>query len=313
MKQLPIGESQRHAMASQNIGNALFLFLRRVLARSESNHLPTYRIALLYYPEKPFRTFNFTPWALLVTHQVLLRGTREHGAGEVLVLFSIIVLMDGYSLLTGPRDIFVRRFHHCECIFMQSHHHKLPSSSLASVFTNYVRLLRVKDSSSALWSPLVPRDRLSSHVGMGFSVNRKRVAAASALGIQDSRRWWMSAFKTLADGHSIFLPLGITNAQPRNKLAASSLDRILRVSKAWSEFVSTTTSMLYIANSALYERIEPGYDRDIILGEGEFRKPEWLGDAPRRGSISRLQGAGNSLSTQEKVTYILTSVYGSQI
>lgn len=288
MKQLPIGELQRHAMASQNIGNALFLFLRRVLARSESNHPPTYRIASLSYPEKSFRTFNFTPWALFVTHQVLLRGARGHGAGEVLVLFSIIVLMDGYFLLTGPRDIFVRRLHHCECIFIQSHHHKLPSSSLASVFTYYVRLLRVKDSSSAPRSPLVPRDRLSSHVGMGFSVNRKRVAAASALGIQDSRRWWMSA-------PSRYWPTviqfsyrwGSQTPSPETSLPHLRSTGFFGSVRQEDEIVSTTTSMLYIAKSALYERIEAGYDRDIILGEGEFRKLEWLGDTPRGESISR--------------------------
>lgn len=144
MKQLPVGESQCHAMASQNIGNALSLFLRLVLARSESDHLPTYhRFELLSCPEKPSRTFKFTRSALFVTDQVLRRGVREHGAGGVLVLFSIMALTDGYPLLNGPRDIFVRKLHHCERIFMQSHHHKLPSLFLAPVFTNYVRRLRV--------------------------------------------------------------------------------------------------------------------------------------------------------------------------
>lgn len=51
------------------------------------------------------------------------------------------------------------------------------------------------------------------------------------------------------------------------------------------ELMSTTTSMLDQAKSELYRRIGSGNDRDIMLVEGEFRKPAWTRNAPRRESL----------------------------
>lgn len=157
---MPDSEAQRHAIASPNIGNALSLFSDGFWQEVDPIIFPLFA-SNCFLARETISDLQFYALSTFRHTQVLLRGAREHGAGEILVLLPMIVVMDGYSLWAEPRDMSVRRLHLCERIFMQSHHHKLSSLFLAPVFTNYVRLLRVQDSSSAQRKPLFQRDWLS--------------------------------------------------------------------------------------------------------------------------------------------------------
>lgn len=86
----------------------------------------------------------------------------------------------------------------------------------------------------------------------------------------------------------------ITDVEPRNELAAYSLDRVLRVSKACRRaYVDHDFNALHSKEPAFIEELEQGMSVVLYL-----EKP----------SLESRHGYGT-----EKVIYILTPVYGSQM
>lgn len=125
------------AMASPGIGNALSLFPKMFWQEVDLIIFPPIA-SNTFSSEKPSRTYNFTPWDFS-SHQVLLFGAREYAAGEIWVICSMIIVLDGYSLWVGPRHIFVSLWTHLHAITL--------SDAIPFIhgfrFTNYVWFRRV--------------------------------------------------------------------------------------------------------------------------------------------------------------------------
>lgn len=108
--------------------------------------------------------------------------------------------------------------------------------------------------------------------------------------------------------------VGVTEAEPRNELAAFSLDRILRVSKAWIRAcVDLDFNALYSKERAFIEDLERGMNVVLYLEKANFEsRQHGYGTLLGEEVCQFDKGLGNGLSAQEKATYILTPVYGSQ-